>query len=135
MNAQKIGRALGIGLRVAGRIAGQRLAASPNPTAGTAVRSPQATRTSGVAAGRVAKGAARGAGGFFRSFRRAGGILWLEMTGAFFLIFVLVFMRGMWRVRQSYARGPEHLHFLGYAALTALFLYLGASSFWRARKR
>lgn len=129
MNAQKIGRALGIGLRVAGRIAGERLSGDPQrPSA-----PPIAVR--GQTAAKAAQGAARGASGFLRHFRRLGGILWLEMTGAFFLIFVAVFLRGMWRARQDYAHGPEHFHFLGYAALTALFLYLGISSFWRARKR
>ncbi|MGD0548112.1 MAG: hypothetical protein ABR991_09860 [Terracidiphilus sp.] len=137
MKAQKIGRALGIGLRVAGRIAGERLAGgAQSPTATQAAGgAPALEQAAGRSAGRAAGGVARGVGGFLRPFRRVGGILWLEITGAFFLLFVLVFARGMWRVRQSYAHGPEHLHFLGYAALAALFLYLGVSSFWRARKR
>jgi len=92
-------------------------------------------RAKGQAAGRTAKGVARGVGGFLRPFRRVGGILWLEMTGAFFFLFVLYFGRATWRVRASYAYGPEHIQFLGYAAMTAVFLYLGVSSFWRARRR
>jgi hypothetical protein len=74
-------------------------------------------------------------GGFLRPFRRVGGILWLEMTGAFFFLFVVVFARGMWLERASYAHGPGHQKFLGYAALGAMFLYLSVSSFWRARRR
>jgi hypothetical protein len=92
-------------------------------------------RAKGQTAGRTAKGVARGVGGFLRPFQRVGGILWLEMTGAFFLLFALLFGRAMWRVRASYAYGPEHIQFLGYAAMTAVFLYLGVSSFWRARRR
>jgi hypothetical protein len=57
------------------------------------------------------------------------------MTGAFFLLFVLAFLRAMWRVRASWMRGPEHMQFLGYTVLAGVFLYLGASSFWRARRR
>jgi len=64
-----------------------------------------------------------------------GGILWLEVTGAFFFLFVLVFARAMWLNRESYSHGPGHPRFLSYAALAAVFLYLSVSSFWRARKR
>ncbi len=92
-------------------------------------------RAKGQVAGRTAKGVARGVGGFLRPFRRVGGILWLEMTGAFFLLFVVIFGRAMWRVRASWEYGPDHIKFLGYAAMMAVFLYLGVSSFWRARRR
>jgi hypothetical protein len=78
---------------------------------------------------------ARGLGGFIRPFLRVGGIVWLEVTGTFFFLFVLVFARAMWRVRANYAYGQDHLRFMGYAAMVAVFLYLGVSSFWRARKR
>jgi hypothetical protein len=79
---------------------------------------------------------ARGVGGFLRPFRRLGGILWLEVTGVFFLIFVPVFFwRGIWPTRANWAHGPDHWKFLVYAVLTLVFLYLGISSFWRARRR
>jgi len=140
---------LGIGLRVAGRMAGQRMAAAArNAGAQTAATPPAAQafdeagankradkRAAGRAAGQASRGLARGVGGFLRPFRRVGGILWLEITGVFFFLFVLVFARGMWRVRACYAHGPDHLRFLAYAALAAVFLYLSVSSFWRARKR
>jgi hypothetical protein len=159
MSAEKIGRVLGIGLRVAGRMAGEKLmgeaqaagtqAAGGAAAAGQVVQAGQVgqvaaggqaagsadARAKGQTAGRTAKGVARGVGGFLRPFRRVGGILWLEMTGAFFLLFVVVFGRAMWRVKASYAYGPDHMRFLGYAAMTAVFLYLGVSSFWRARRR
>jgi hypothetical protein len=139
MKPQTIGRTLGIGLRVAGRIAGQRMAAqtqaapaaAPQP-AEMAVRN----RAAGQAAGQASRGVVRGLGGFLRPFRRVGGILWLEVTGVFFLIFVPVFVwRGLWPTRASYLHGPEHIKFLAYVVLTVFFLYLGVSSFWRANKR
>ncbi len=144
MRPQSIGRVLGIGLRVAGRIAGQHIAAGTQ-TAATPLP-PQAldeaganrraeARAAGRAAGQASQSLPRGMGGFLRPFRRVGGILWLEVTGAFFLLFVVAFARGMWRARASYAHGPDHLRFLGYAAFAAGFLYLSATSFWRARKR
>jgi len=127
MKAHSIGRALGIGMRVAGRIAGQRVAARPSAA-------PQ-SRAAGQAAGHTAKGFARGVGGFLRPFRRVGGILWLEVTGVFFLLPVVVFAPTLWRARASCLHGPDHRIFLVTAGVMALFLYLGVTSFWRARRR
>jgi len=138
MKPEKIGRVLGIGVRVAGRVAGQRLSAStqaaasaPAPSAPAAAGAAQ-TRNPAKAAG----GLARGVGGFLRPFGRVGGILWLEVTGVFFFIFVPVFVwRGMWPARASALHGPEHLKFLVYTGLALVFLYLSVSSFWRAAKK
>ena len=108
MRPRMIGRALGIGVRVAGRIAGQLLsapaqpaAAAPQmhqtaPVAGTQIRilttrtAPQARRQptpriqAGKSVGQASRSVSRGVGGFLRPFRRVGGILWLEVTGVFF---------------------------------------------------
>jgi hypothetical protein len=145
MRPENIGRALGIGLRVAGRIVGQRMAggaryvparsadtaSAPPAVAGAGVRG----RAEGQAAGRATAGLARGVGGFLRPFRRVGGILWLEVTGVFFLLPVVVFAPKLWNLRASWAHGPDHRTFLLTAGVIAVFLYLGVSSFWRARKR
>jgi hypothetical protein len=64
-----------------------------------------------------------------------GGIVWLEVTGVFFLLFVVVFARALWIYRASYAQGPDHQKFLVSAPLVLVFLYLSVSSFWRARRR
>ena len=149
MKPHSIGRVLGIGLRVAGRLAGQHMAGGARNAATQTAATPPAAqafdeagankradkRAAGRAAGQASRGLARGVGGFLRPFRQVGGTLWLEVTGAFFFLFVLIFARAMWRVRASYALGPDHLRFLGYAAVAAVFLYLTVSSFWRARKR
>jgi hypothetical protein len=142
MKPQSIGRALGIGLRVAGRIAGQRVAASaqaaansPAPAAaGIAQRHPEA-RAAGQVAGQASRGVARGVGGFLRPFQRVGGILWLEVTGVFFFLPVVVFAPTLWRTRLSWAHGPDHRTFLVAAVIVLLFLYLSITSFWRARRR
>jgi hypothetical protein len=143
MKAENIGRVLGIGLRVAGRMAGQKLMgeaqASGAPAAGT-VQTEQNTQAAsaaarGQAAGRTAKGVARGVGGFLRPFRRVGGILWLEMTGAFFFLFVVAAALPLWRYRPSHLGGPYDKNFLAAAGIMVVFFYLGASSFWRARRR
>jgi hypothetical protein len=86
-------------------------------------------------AGRRAKGLARGVGGFLKPFRRVGGILWLEMTGAFFFLFVVAAALPLWRNRPSHLNGPYDKNFLAAAGIMVVFFYLGASSFWRARRR
>lgn len=160
MKAEKIGRFLGIGLRVAGRVAGQKLAggaetagAATSGQAGQAVQvahneqaiagsavGGQATgaanaRAKGQTAGRTAKGVARGVGGFLRPFHRVGGILWLEMTGAFFILFAVAAALPLWRTRPSHLYGPYDKNFLAAAGIMVVFFYLGVSSFWRARRR
>jgi type VI protein secretion system component VasK len=86
-------------------------------------------------AGRTSGGLVSGVGGFLRPFRRVGVILWLEITGVFFLLPVVVFAPRLWAVRASWAHGPDHWRFLVTASLMAVFLYLSVSSFWRVRKR
>ena len=155
MKAENIGRVLGIGLRVAGRMAGEKLMgeaqtagvqAAGTTAAGQNAQTEQAGQTKqntqaasaaarGQAAGRTAKGVARGVGGFLRPFRRVGGILWLEMTGAFFFLFVVAAALPLWRYRPSHLNGPYDKNFLAAAGIMVVFFYLGASSFWRARKR
>jgi len=144
MKPQKIGRALGIGLRVAGRVAGERMAAQAQASAQTppnqqvadtdAVRS-AASRAAGRSTGRASRGLVRGIGGFLRPFGTVGRKLWLEITGVFFLLPVLVFGPWMWRTRASWDHGPNHRTFLISAVIVVLFLYLGISSFWRAWRK
>ena len=145
MKPQSIGRTLGIGLRVAGRIAGQRVAAGAKASgtqgsggqAGQPASQFQAeqARATGKTAGKVTRRAARGVGGFLKPFSRVGGILWLEVTGVFFFLPVAVFGPVLWKTRLSWLHGPDHRTFLITAGIVALFLYLSLSSFWRARRR
>ena len=143
MKPQSIGRALGIGLRVAGRIAGQRIAAgaqaaASQPTqaaAAAAGQNPVVGRAPGQVARQATRGVARGIGGFLKPFRRVGGILWLEVTGVFFFLPVVVFSPVLWRTRLSWAHGPDHRTFLVATGIVLLFLYLSVTSFWRARRR
>ncbi len=127
-------------MRVAGRLAGQAImgesaqgqaaqdAAATAPTAANAA-------TRGRAAGQTARGVTRGLGGFFKPFRSVGGKIWLEVTGVFFLLPVLVFSPFLWRTRASWLQGPDHRTFVASAVIIVIFLYLGVSSFWRAGRR
>ena len=146
MRPRTIGRALGIGVRVAGRIAGQRLAqvqsaqsvTQTSPASAGTGPTAQSSASVGAAqqfATRATRGVSQGTGGFLRSFRRVGGILWLEVTGVFFLLPVVVFAPSLWRESLAYARTSDHRTFWLTASIVAVFLYLGVSSFWRARRR
>ena len=138
MKPQTIGRVLGIGLRVAGRMAGQRMAtsatqpaAAPRPITIDA----DSVRSSGRTAGRATGNVARGVGGFLRPFRRVGNIVFLEVMGGFFFLFVILFGTWAWRLRDQAAHGSDHIRFLAYASMTLVFLYLSVTSFWRARRK
>ena len=133
MKPETIGRVLGIGVRVAGRVAGERLGASAGPAQGTG--NVQQAQARAVNAGQALRNAQKGTGGFLRPFRRVGSIVFLEVMGVFFLLFVLVFAQMLWRARASYAAGPDHKTFLLAAGLELVFLYLSASSFWRSRRK
>jgi hypothetical protein len=142
MKPQTIGRVLGIGVRLVGRMAGQRIAGTGSagvtvsrPVTIEAVSPSGAGRASGRTTGRASGSLARGVGGFFKPFRRVGNIVFLEVVGLFFFVFVLVFSQTVWRSRASYLHGPDHQKFLVAAGLVLVFLYLGVSSFWRARRR
>lgn len=139
---QTVGRVLGIGLRAAGRLAGQTLAGETRANApvtvagvgGPGTAAPP-SRAKARQAGRTTVNAARGVSGFIRPFKRLGGILFLEVTGVFFLLFVAIFGNWAWKLRASYAHGPDHARFVTFAVLTLVFLYLGLSSFWRAKRK
>jgi hypothetical protein len=148
MYPRNIGRALGIGVRVAGRIAGQRIAASAQSAASAphvdinyvgaqsaASRSAIPVQSQAQTASRIAAqtgaGISRGISGFLRPFRRVGGIVWLEVTGSFFLLFAAVFALRLWQ-NWSGIGGVSRDFAIGAAVV---FLYLGVTSFWRAHHR
>jgi len=142
MKPEKIGRIAGISLRLVGRMAEQKLAGQPH--AGTSVQTlpgvaaqpnQPATKAAAQAAGQLTRGVARGVGGFLRPFGRVGGIIWLEVTGVFFLLFVLAFASMAWRTHPASIYGPYDRTFIASAALVVVFFYLSLTSFLRARKK
>ena len=113
--------------------------AQGTPTQGSAAPAPARPAanagTRGRAAAQTTRGVARGLSGFFKPFRTVGGKIWLEVTGVFFLLPVLVFTPVMWRTRANWHQGPDHRTFLSAVVIIVLFSYLGLSSFWRARRK
>jgi hypothetical protein len=157
MNPNEFGKKLGIGMRVAGRIAQQRAQEAAKSKPQPANSAPQGLPTQGSRtvyepiqpsvltardiremkdkSHRITRAAGRGIGGFLRPFGRVGGILWLEVTGFFFGLFGLYFSIDLWRNRLGYASGPQHTRFLIAAGLVVVFGYLSISAFWRAGRR
>jgi hypothetical protein len=153
-----IGRALGVGVRVAGHIVGQFLAPAAQPAAASQMhqtvpvgfaqqnragqQAGRATNQAGQSLGQVGqsvgqagRSVSRGVGGFLRPFRRVGGVLWLEVSGVFFLLPVVVFAAPLWRAVVAYPHTSDHRTLWVTAGIVALFFYLGVSSFWRASRR
>lgn len=150
MRSRTFGRALGIGVRFAGRAL---LEGKPAPgaeshsaarrdtaAAQAAVEAAGARgRAVGLGAGRSARNVSRGGRSFARAvwnpFALATGVLWLEITGMFFGLFGLFFVQHLYQLRGAWRSGPQHGRLLPYAALAVLFLYFSASSFVRARRK
>lgn len=67
---------------------------------------------------------------------RLSGVLWLEVSGAFFGLFALFAVSAVWRIRSDWhagLAGRERL--LGATAMAVLFGYFCVSNFVRARRR
>jgi hypothetical protein len=145
MEPKRFGRKLGIGVRVASRMAKERAAkassASATP-AGTATQaaprtppSPSPKKNYVEPARRVAEGTRRFGQAFLGPLKHVSGTLWLEITGLFFALFAIFFGQNAWRTHASALHGPEHARFLVYAAVTLVFLYFCITSFIKAAHR
>ena len=144
MEPKKVGRTLGIGVRVASNMLRERVEkasaahSAPGETGnGRPAARPQA-RASIKLDSKVA-GAKRGAKAFGQAFlgpfTHAGSVLWLEITGLFFALFALFFVQSAYRVRASWRLGPEHAHLLLYIVLAVGFAWFSVSSFLRAYRK
>src|ERR1700678_210256 len=144
MEPKKVGRTLGIGLRVASNMVRERVerAAAPVPaptTAGKGSPQPAATSNRPVPMSHRVTTAKRGTKAFGQAllgpFTHAGGVLWLEITGLFFALFAVFFVQSVYRVRTAWRQGPEHTHLLLYGALAFVFAWFSVSSFARAYRK
>ncbi len=71
-----------------------------------------------------------------RSIGRVLHILWLEVTGLFFLVLALVGAGAAVREYHRHAAGTGPVaKMLLATAFALLFAYFGVSSFWRSRKK
>ncbi len=151
MEPKKVGRTLGIGVRVASNMLRERVeraAASSAATSQTGNRTGNGQPAAAAPASnsgrsvpmtsRVAT-AKRGAKAFGQAllgpFTHAGSMLWLEITGLFFALFALFFVQSVYRVHTAWRHGPEHAHLLLYAAMALAFAWFSVSSFARAYRK
>ena len=164
MEPKKVGRALGIGVRVASKMVQQRVSAASAPEATQnspeimlPVAAPAQAQTQPVSQstprtspnarpkeqivrnGNRLVTAKRGAKAFGQAFlgpfTHAGSILWLEITGLFFLLFTVFFVQSVYRTRASWHSGPDHLHLYLYVVLALGFAWFSFSSFLRAHRK
>ena len=153
MEPNRFGRKLGIGVRVASRMAKERVAqagntpasppppatAAPRPAASAAPRPqspPRPAKNYVDPARRVGQGTRQFGKAFFGPFARVSGTLWLEVTGLFFALFALFFAQNAYKVRTDALHGPEHAHFLHLRHRhTHLRLLLLAAPFLKAARR
>lgn len=160
MRPSSLGRALGIGARLASK---RILPPAPPPPTRAQQREQQeqarARSKQRVAAaeqlGRktrvVGQEGRRFGAALWNPFAHASSILWLEVTGMFFALFAILFAQHAWALRGAWrgagprgwsgagnsaaAQSGDHAHFLLYCVLSGLFLYFAASSFLRAAAR
>lgn len=132
MGMDRLGRTLGVGMRVASGMLRDRA----NQTAQTIRHDAPdyAARSKSAAAG-AKRGVKKFGEAVWGPFVHAGSVLWLEITGLFFALFSIFFAQGVYRLRANWRSGPNHERLLIYAAVAALFLYFSISSFYRARKK
>ncbi len=148
MEPHRFGRKLGIGVRVASRMAKEHAAkasaasATPAPQATTApppqsrsAPPPAPKKNFAEPARRVGEGTRRFGKAFIGPLAHVSGTLWLEITGLFFALFAVFFGQNAWRARAGMLHGPEHVRFLVYAAVTLVFAYFCVTSFIKASRR
>jgi hypothetical protein len=138
MGAETTGRKLGIGLRLAARAARERTGQAGTVPASLPVNSqaiPAAAAQATSKAKAIAQGTKRFGEAVWGPMAHTGSVLWLEITGLFFALFAAFFGQNVYKFRANWKGGPDHIHFIVYSALTALFSAFTASQFYRARQK
>jgi predicted anti-sigma-YlaC factor YlaD len=132
MQPDRVGRKLGVGMRVASGMLRER---ATQATETVRQDAPIYVEHSKNAIAGTKKGAKRFGEAVWGPFVHAGGVLWLEITGLFFALFGLFFAQGVYRLRADWRTGPNHERLLIYAVVALIFFYFSASSFYRARRK
>jgi len=68
-------------------------------------------------------------------FAHVSSVLWSEVTGAFFALFMFYFALGIYRYHVDYRAGVNHQKFVIHVILTLIFGYFTVSSFYIARRK
>jgi hypothetical protein len=148
MDRVRLGRALGYGARHAAKTVMQAVDAATAPPAETPP-APSKARVAGVEAGRRVTAApetlrrasaqAKVAGkSVWSPLAQFSSVIWLQVTGSFFLLIAAFFAEGLWKARGAVRlsiHAPEAEKFWVYAAAFGAFAYFGVSNFVRAWRR
>ena len=148
MDSVRFGRALGVGVREAAKAAvkAAEAAAAPAPE-GAAVAPVQAQRPATQERVRetvrqtqqTAKGLKQGGKKFGEAvwvpFAKLSGVLWHEVMGVLFGLFVLVAGAEAWHGRAELMRGAGRAHEWGAVAMVVVFGFFMGSSFVKASRR
>ncbi len=159
MDSVRFGRALGIGAREAAKalMTAADAAASPAPAqtnqSGRSTALTPAARSGEVLGQKAARttaqvrqtkdGLKRGSKRFGEAiwgpFVKLSGVLWLELTGVFFGLFLLTALISAWKYRlylhDSVITHDEHQHLVWSVAMAVVFGYFCISSFVRAGRK
>ena len=161
MDSGRLGRVLGIGTRLAAKTLVQAVdaATAPNPAARGTTSRPMAeaptrvasagerlgetTRRAKAQAQQTQAGVKRGGKKFGEAvwgpFVRLSGVLWLELTGVFFGLFLVTAAVNTWKLRgnlhETTVNHDAHLRLLWSVVMAGVFGYFCVSSFVRARRR
>jgi hypothetical protein len=128
MDPDRVGRKLGVGVRVAGGMLRDRAAQTTHSMQQQAPVYVERART-------VKREGKRFGESIWGPFAHASGVLWLEVTGLFFGLFGLYFAQNAFRLRHAWQSGAEHQRFILYLLITLVFVYFTLSSFHRAQRK
>lgn len=131
MQANRVGRTVGIGTRLLARLVHTRAHQNAARSAAQAQKQAPVCTDHGR---RLGEGSRRFGASIWRPFAHASRVLWLEITGLFFGVFTLFFGNNLWHLRADWATGPSHRRFVLYAVITVAFAYFTVTSFVRAAR-
>jgi hypothetical protein len=145
MDRVRFGRALGYGARHAAKSLAQAVDAAtsnapakpgpPAPDPQARVAMPSTLRQAAPHLRAASKAAGKSA---WTPLARFSSVLWLQVTGTFFLLVAAFFSQGLWKEWGAIRlplHSPEAGRFYLRAAAFAIFAYFGVSNFVRAWRR
>jgi hypothetical protein len=145
MDRVRFGRALGVGVREAAKAAVKAVeaAAAPDPKAGASgataprerLRVEDVVRQTAKSTAGLKEGGRRFGQSALAPVKKAGGVLWHEVMGVLFGLFVLVAAEEAWRGRGALLREPGRTHEWLALAMLGVFGFFMVSSFLKARRR
>jgi len=121
-------------------------ASAPNPTPSRPVGSPQPVAAAPASAGprripdtqTVKAAGAQAKSSLVTPVVRFSGIVWLQVTGAFFALVAFTMGAAAWRARaglHAAAGSHDEMKLYAYLVICAVFTYFTISSFVRAARR